>query len=569
MGGFQPCDSGYQFDGGLNVGLGSAAAIRLDVVTRSSPGWLTRRFPESSSPNGYGEVNGVAKRDDAGASLALQWNPTSSVSFRPYVIYQYSEMNGMPLGDKVPSNNIQSRLFNIQEGTWDEWTDVGLVVNWKTAIGEISSSSAYFYRNDWDREDGSEWLAYAFAFSPALPSPLVSTYPYHEFVEEARLASNQFGPFRFTGGIYYASIANNYRNPSWVVNGLGMVNSGEFGADLVYKTVDNFQVHDRAIFGELTYQLAKHWSSIFGLRYSTNAQSFTRAADGILNGGPTYDTGSASQSKVTPKVTLAFRPNAALNIYATAAEGFRPGGPNYPLPPLCAGDLANLGLTFEDTKTFKSDSVWSYEFGEKARLFDGRVSIDSAAFWINWTEIQQTRFLPTCAFTFVGNAGAARSRGAEMELSARPTRGLSLSLGVGYTDARITESGPTLAAQVGDPIQQVAPWTITAAVEYLLPLYTSIDGGVRFDYSFEDNSRSATNDQFNPRLRPSYEILNARVGVTSHSSRTWEGWFYVNNITNARPNLTDDISTVAELPGRPRILTSPPRTFGMEFRRRL
>jgi iron complex outermembrane recepter protein len=233
------------------------------------------------------------------------------------------------------------------------------------------------------------------------------------------------------------------------------------------------------------------------------------------------------------------------------------------LPSVCADDLSALGLTFADTATFKSDSIWSYEIGEKASLLDRRLTINSALFLIDWTNIQQVRFLPTCAFAFTGNAGAARNKGGEIEMSAAITQALSMSLNVGYTDAKITESGPTLAAKVGDPIQQVAPWTISAAVEDSFPINQSLQGSVRLDYSYVDNSRSATNDQHNPRLRPAYEILNFRVGLYKGK---WESFFFVDNLTNTRPNLADNISDAGELEGRPRIVTTITRTFGIESR---
>src|SRR6185295_11001097 len=96
--------------------------------------------------------------------------------------------------------------------------------------------------------------------------------------------------------------------------------------------------------------------------------------------------------------------------------------------------------------------------------------------------------LPTCGFSVEGNAGAARSKGAELEVSANPLEGLSLTLGVGYTDAKITATSPSVPVQVGQPVQQVAPWTVSAGIEYTHALTDRLHWIARLDEAYVDNS---------------------------------------------------------------------------------
>jgi iron complex outermembrane receptor protein len=556
-------EAGYRADSSLNIPVAANAAMRVNVFSLVDPGWLEYRYPTPGTTDEFSISKNVAKVNEGGANMTFLWNVNDAFYVKPMVMYQNFDQYGLPLADYIPRDNIQNRPFYVPERAVDEWTIGALTMGWHTPVGDLTSATSYFHRNNFEVEDGTQWLASKsiLDFTPPIPAPLLSEYPFHSITEELRFVAHKLGPLQITAGIFYNESWPNYRNPPWIVPGLAEVNGGAYGSNLAYTTYNNLSSRDRAIFTELTYTFLKHWSAIAGVRYSDNAQSFTRIANGILNGGPSTSSGSSSESKTTPKFTLAYQPRENLNLYTTAAEGFRPGGPNSTLPQVCAGDLAALGLTFAQTDTFKSDSVWSYEVGEKATLLDHRVTVNSALFYINWTDIQQIRFLPTCAFAFTGNAGAARSKGGEFEMNAAVTRELSVSLNVGYTDAKITESGPTIAAQVGDPVQQVAPWTISAAVQDSFPINASLQGSARLDYSFIDNSRSATNDQFDPRLRPAYEILNVRLGV-SHGK--WESSFYINNLTDTRPNLADNISDAGELQGRPRIVTAAPRTFGVE-----
>ena len=38
--------------------------------------------------------------------------------------------------------------------------------------------------------------------------------------------------------------------------------------------------------------------------------------------------------------------------------------------------------------SYKPDSVWSYEIGEKARFFDRRLTLNVSAYYMDWSDIQ-------------------------------------------------------------------------------------------------------------------------------------------------------------------------------------
>src|SRR5262249_17902335 len=146
---------------------------------------------------------------------------------------------------------------------------------------------------------------------------------------------------------------------------------------------------------------------------------------------------TARSSGFNPKYDLSYHPNSDLTIYATAAKGFRPGGGNQTPPNVgvqaqrCQADLAALGLSAQPTQ-YNPDSVWSYELGEKARFFDGRVSVNADAYLEKWTQLQQTVTL-ACGTDFTANVGAARIPGGELEVAALVTNGLQVSLSAGYS----------------------------------------------------------------------------------------------------------------------------------------
>jgi iron complex outermembrane receptor protein len=141
------------------------------------------------------------------------------------------------------------------------------------------------------------------------------------------------------------------------------------------------------------------------------------------------------------------------------------------------------------------------------------MTIDAAAFWINWTDLRQVLDFP-CGFNAIINSGKARSRDGELEITAKPLDSLSITASVGYTDARILSTGPLISVPAaGSAIEQVAPWTAAASAEYKHALGANLTGVLRADYSYVDRSFSANIDPTQPRLRPPYELTNLRAGV--------------------------------------------------------
>jgi hypothetical protein len=62
--------------------------------------------------------------------------------------------------------------------------------------------------------------------------------------------------------------------------------------------------------------------------------------------------------------------------------------------------------------------VWDYEIGEKAKLFDNWLTINSDVYYIKWTGVQQT-ILQLCGYEYEANAGNGRSFGPEVEINAK------------------------------------------------------------------------------------------------------------------------------------------------------
>ena len=110
-----------------------------------------------------------------------------------------------------------------------------------------------------------------------------------------------------------------------------------------------------------------------------------------------------SDSGFNPRIDLSYAPNTDLTTYISASKGYRPGGPAGPnYPSFCGGG---------QTPPYEPDTVWDYEIGEKAKLFDNWLSVNSDLYYIKWDRVQETVTIPVCGYTYEANAGNGRSFG--------------------------------------------------------------------------------------------------------------------------------------------------------------
>ena len=93
----------------------------------------------------------------------------------------------------------------------------------------------------------------------------------------------------------------------------------------------------------------------------------------------------------SPRLVLTYHPPDDATLYATAARGYRPGGPNVGLPTGIGCSLTNAY-----SPLYQPDSVWNYELGAKTEFLQRRLSIDVAAYRIDWKNVQQAVTDPGC-----------------------------------------------------------------------------------------------------------------------------------------------------------------------------
>jgi iron complex outermembrane receptor protein len=583
----------YTFDGNINMPLvqdklglriaayyGSVSGIYDRVY---EPNWLNYQTGETvqGTTPAFDTNEDVDDEDYYGTQIALKWMATDNLSITPKFMYQKIKADGLPFADINSENMETRRFFDSDEPGEDEWWIASVVANWSINAGDITSTTAYYERNTSEFEEEHTFLDFIYGAAVGIPitpleSVLETTSEYKNFTHETRFTSNLEGRLNYTVGVFYGDSEGIRGYPPALQLGANAALDGALGipapgsagivpGDLIFITSQPEQVDELALFGEVTFDVTDRIALTAGGRWYDTKVSFEAASDGFANGGPSSFSGEQSESGFNPKIMASFDATDDVNFYATASKGFRIGGVNGQISPtLCGDELDRVGLDPDALRTYDSDSLWSYEVGVKSRLADNRVSLNAAAFFIDWSDSLQVQRL-ACGFQVDANVGDVESKGFEVELSAAPIEGLTLDVGIGYTESEVASaSGDGFPGyEEGQALHGVPDWTGTGSAQYIFPAFSGWDGRLRADANYYGDSTSFNNGSIVDR--DSWSALNLRAGVLNEN---WDVTLFADNVTDERANLADNRSIAAEMPGRPRIVTNRPRTIGLEARYR-
>lgn len=390
-------------------------------------------------------------------------------------------------------------------------TDLSLLINYDAGFGTFSSITAY---NDIDVFFVQDLDISPFPLVPNTQQSRVT----EAFSQEFRLTSPGNRRFRYIIGAYYQHSRRKIVTSAVLDLCLfgGSCFSGPGGAFVSGQTIaaplaDNrITFNQYAVFGQINYDFTDAIELTAALRYDENRGRI----DDFFSSFATDDTFAALQ----PKVSIAYRPSEQWMVYATYSQGFKSGNFN----PAAAGPAFPRVLGKETSR--------NYEIGFKSTLFDRRLIFNAAAFYTEQLDPQIFQLDPATFSQGSLNARRFEIKGAELELSARPVRGLELTATFGYLDAVIDDFDGT-ALYVGQQVPNAPEFMLNLGAQYRFPVAGSIRARARIDaaivgrQSFQD-FQLPSNDQLYLFQR-SYGTVDAQLGVEGDN---WTATAFVRNL---------------------------------------
>jgi iron complex outermembrane receptor protein len=325
-----------------------------------------------------------------------------------------------------------------------------------------------------------------------------------QWTEELRLESpDPAAALKWRAGLYYVNgdLRNDTGSIVFVPPAPG-----------TYPTVSDSQSDTYALFGQGTYTLWQKLDLTAGLRLTYDYRKMERTS--LAASYNLSDEFTAAQ----PRFAAAWHFTPTLETYASVTEGYQSGG-------------FNPGVDTPSLSKFSPERDWQFELGAKSSWLDNKLSANAALFYTVADDYQTYRLEPAnAAEAYMLNAHRADLYGAELELTARPLKGLDLSAGAGCTDARYSRfTEPASAGGLdldGKPISFVPEFTANGAARYRLPwwhLYVrgEVIGVGR--YHLDDSYNVAGG----PVTQDAYCLINAQAG---YEGRHFEVYFFARNI---------------------------------------
>lgn len=360
----------------------------------------------------------------------------------------------------------------------------------------------------------------------------------------------------------------------------------------LYRTIDD-KLSQIAGFADVTWDISQQFSVNAGVRVFKYKKD-TGAAVII----PNYIAGnvrlprsvvSGEESGKLLKFGANYKVTPDIMLYASASQGYRPGGVNQ-----------TLGLP-SYAMMYTADSVWSYELGAKTSFFDRKLILNADIFQMDWKDMQISASYQG-AFGFITNSsGKARVRGFEMDSTIRPMRGLSFNLSGSYTDARLlgdqslpngislcTGSPPYINCAVlsgigrkGNSVPYSPKWTFQAAADYRQPLSDGLSLIYHGDVSYRSSAWTVYNRTITAtvtretNMLPAFHTVGLRFGLEKDEGDRWGVYLFANNLFDKTGYIakssTRSSSTIApyvyngvSYPST-MVTTIPPRVIGLSF----
>ncbi|WP_232493534.1 TonB-dependent receptor [Novosphingobium kaempferiae] len=581
---------GYSLKGAVNVPIVSdVLGARLVLYRQQNPGYV------DDPTIGRKDLNRSVLE---GARFQVGFQPTDTLNMNFMTIVQTQKFDGT--SQWAPSVGKFTSAQKVASPAYDKLQLYALETKWDTPIGQLALANSFYrwdVRQTNDNSDNYASIAasnrYCGLFQntysgsllqqtsagastsssncasganglssaqlradyqswAAAQQPIGNYQPrfVRNFVNELRLSSTGSGSLGYTLGLFRED--RNDRVDTLVFAGIPATGEPQQPTvDLGSRYVTD-EVKQTAVYGEVSYRIFEPLTITAGLRYYDYKKTV-----GGMNLGYNYFNGqvptayrevTANANGLIKKFNVDLKITPDIMFYATASQGFRPGGAN--LTP---------GIP-ESAQTYAADSLWNYEAGLKTQWFDRKLTFNVDTYRIDWNNLQTSVQATYGNFSYIGNVGSARIEGVEAEASATPFPGLYLNAAFHYLKPRLTadqiSAEVTAAGRKGDILPLIPRTTASAGAEYTFPAFSDFSALLRADWTYTGKMTSQirpTNALY--REFGKYSMVNLRAGVQNDRIGVF---LYVRNLLNKV-----GVNTISSAAGVPDYwATTAPRTLG-------
>ncbi len=473
-------------EGAVNVPMNKDWAMRFSVQAQHRDNWVRNTVA--------GPTRDFEGYDDNAARFQLLYEPGKD--FSALFNFHARDLKGSARLFRAniikPGTNDLVDGFDLKKVSFDGQNESRLKTNggsvrlrWALNDFTLHSITGYesldtFNRGDIDGGFGNQFAPPSGPGFIPFSSESADGIPKHsQFTQELRLESNNKGPVKWQGGLYYFNEAYTVESFSY--------DSPSKGAQDGYERVR--QKNDAtAVFTALNYTVSPELDLRAGLRYTRDKKTFN--VEAYTNSGfvPCVLLGKCTLAQLGSQGPLSASPNdnklswdisgtyaldRNVKLFARVANGFR------------AASVQGAGA-FNNQSVAKPETSTSFEAGIKADLLDRKARLSFGVFKYEIKDQQLTAVGGAANANILLNAKKTEGQGFEMDLQAYLTPNLLATVGASYNDTKIKDASLAVAVCAsckvtnrliagglalidGNPLPQAPKQTANFTLRYSIP----------------------------------------------------------------------------------------------------
>jgi iron complex outermembrane receptor protein len=496
------------------------AGLRVVLTRKAEGGWI------DNLRTGADDVN---RSETTSTRAQLAFAPMADVDVLLTYLGLRGQADGQTYADYGASSlTTQNRPF--AEGSEQRADTFNLTANWNVAAGTLTFSASRSQR----RLDELQWAA---ASSQQIGDGLgiddfeleLSTRSKFDISsQELRFVSDGSSAWRYVVGAFRKT----REQPFTAIVPNPEVTAGVL-PDLLYDNVVVDRDRETAVFGELTHDITPQLHATAGVRLARETNTVRSDLFIFYAGQLPTQRGEATHRSTSPRFALSYDLSKAQTVYATVGKGYRAGGANFQIDP-----------TQGDPLSYKPDSAVNYEVGHKATWLGGTMATEVALYHMRWSDVQVFTNSPDGARSYTFNGGRATSTGLEMELRARPARGVDLALGLSLMDARYKSDIPEIGVRSGTDLPFAPEVQGFASLGYRTALTAGFEGSVLAEVQHTGRRLDSVRERLD-----GFTTVDLRFGLRRDKL---DVTLFARNLLDAKATLDRVRSLGAQIPHRPR-----------------
>ena len=489
-------DAGGQIGLTLNWPISDTLALRGSIDYLDDPGFIDYPFlvqevgvsnpdPDLTDPADVGA--NLQKKEDVNdeqttsGRIALRWEPNDVLDATLTYYFQNQDVGGRQISQNYfPGVGDYETAQRVTEPNDRDNSLISLELTADLGFAELTSATGYSEFRESGQRDQTDLLIgleYFYEEFPSFTAFTQDVWDEDTWTQEIRLVSTGDSRLGWIAGAFYNNRDTDNSSAEYTINYDQFALDEGFGFQprpdsLEFYTVQELELTEMAVFGELSYDITDDWQVVVGTRWYDYELDSNDATDlpllyTTIVGDPfcptlapcrgqdeiilDFEQTGQDDDGFLFKFNTSYHFNEDMMGFLTISDGYRIGGANGvgpcpdPLPPtqtLCA---------LPNELFFDSDETTNYEVGLRTEWLDKQLRVNGSLYFIDWSDPQLATATENGLLPIRTNGDGAETYGGEVSFDWMINDSWSVRGNYAYTSAELTDDAPDLVPSINPP----------------------------------------------------------------------------------------------------------------------